>query len=232
MNISIVIPVYNEELNIFDLFKEILDINYKNNSSFEIIFVNDCSIDNSIEILNKIKKEYPTLVQLFSNDKNLGQSASIFRGVQMAKNDTIVTLDGDGQNNPKDIPKLLNKYLSNAQIKLVGGIRFKRKDNFVKIMSSRFANGIREFILNDNCKDTGCSLKVFDKAIFLQLPFFDGMHRFLPALFKGFGNKTLFINVDHRKRKYGKSNYGTLKRLIYGIIDIIRVFRIIKHNNK
>ena len=112
---------------------------------------------------------------------------------------------------------------------MVGGIRNKRIDNFTKIISSKIANSIRKFILNDDCIDTGCGLKVFDKKVFLTLPFFDGIHRFLPALFSGYGYKTYFINVNHRKRKYGISKYGTMKRLFKGIKDLIKVNNILKN---
>ncbi len=232
MNFSIVIPIYNEELNILSLFNEILHLKDLNKYSFEVVFVNDSSRDNSLKILNKIQKENPSIVKILSNQKNLGQSFSILHGIKVSKYETIVTIDGDGQNNPKNLPLLLEKFFLNKNIKLVGGIRVNRKDSFIKIISSRLANNFRSFILQDNCKDTGCSLKVFDKKIFLQFPFFNGIHRFLPALFKGYGYNTLFVNVDHRKRNFGKSNYGTFKRLIYGIIDIIRVLQIIRRYKK
>ena len=114
---------------------------------------------------------------------------------------------------------------------MVCGIRKNRKDNIIKIISSKIANKIRSIILDDGCTDTGCSLKVFDKTIFLSLPFFDGLHRFLPALFKGYGKMNYFVNVHHRPRNSGISKYGTLDRLFKGIIDIIRVNRIIKNYN-
>ena len=127
---------------------------------------------------------------------------------------------------------MLSMYLSNPSVKLLGGIRAKRKDNFIKILSSKIANNIRSFLLNDNCLDTGCALKIFDKHIFLEFPYFNGLHRFLPALFKGFGYKTVFFTVDHRLRKHGKSNYGTFKRLLAGIRDIIKVALIIKKHKR
>ena len=132
--------------------------------------------------------------------------------------------------NPIDIPILLEKYLSHHNTFLVGGIRTKRKDSLIKIISSKIANKIRSLILKDDCIDTGCSLKVFDRDIFLSFPFFDGIHRFLPALFKGYGYKTMYVAVDHRERKFGISKYGTINRLIRGIIDIIKVLNIIKNH--
>ena len=227
---SIIIPIYNERENIFKLIDEVKKFLNNKKYLYEIIIVNDFSNDLSksdLDNLNKINK-----VKLINNSKNLGQSLSIHKGIMRSKYSTIVTLDGDGQNNPKDILKLLEIYNIN-NYKLVGGIRNKRKDNIIKIFSSKIANFIRSLILNDNCKDTGCSLKVFDKEVFLEFPIFDGIHRFLPALFKGYGNKTFFVSVDHRARMYGLSKYGTLDRLIKGVKDIIKVKKIIiKRNNK
>ena len=223
---SIVIPIFNEEDNIEILIDEIF-LNLNDYSEFEIIIVNDGSIDNSSTTISNLK--YQNL-KFIDRNINKGQSYSILEGVKNSKYETIITLDGDGQNNPKDIPILLNKYFSDKQLSLVGGIRVKRKDSFIKILSSRIANRVRSFILKDNCSDTGCSLKVFDKKIFLTFPFFTGMHRFLPALFSGFGYKTFFLEVDHRKRKKGFSKYGTFDRLYKGIIDIRKVINILKEN--
>tara|TARA_B100001029_G_C14910439_1_gene366164 strand:+ start:23 stop:712 length:690 start_codon:yes stop_codon:yes gene_type:complete len=222
-NFSIIIPVYNESDNIINLLIEIK--NQLNDFEYEIIIVDDHSKDNTIQVINEFDDK---IVKLIKHDINLGQSKSIFSGIKKSKYNTIITLDGDGQNNPKDIPKLLEIYYKEKEVYLVGGIRKKRKDSIIKILSSKIANKIRSKILNDDCEDTGCSLKVFDKEIFLKLPFFDGVHRFLPALFKGFGYKTYFVYVDHRSRFSGKSNYGTFDRLFKGIKDLIRVKRIIR----
>ena len=227
---SIVIPIFNEAQNIEPLLEEIhnsLKINkYR---EFELILVNDSSVDNSIKIINRLKAKFRLI--LINNRKNKGQSYSISQGINKSKYKTIVTLDGDGQNNPADIPLLLDKYFSDTEIYLLGGIRQRRKDNFIKIISSILANKIRSYILADGCKDTGCSLKVFDRDTFLKFPFFNGIHRFLPALFKGYGYKTDFINVSHRPRIKGKSKYGTLDRLFSGIVDMIKVKKIINTNN-
>ena len=224
---SIVIPVYNESTNIEKLVPEIFNSLTKY-QKYELILINDGSNDNTMEVIAKIKKNYSLL--LINNETNKGQSFSIWTGIKKSNYNTIVTLDGDGQNNPNDIPKLLDEYFSKKLYSLIGGIRKNRKDNFLKLISSKIANQIRSFILKDNCVDTGCSLKVFDKEIFLTFPFFDGLHRFLPALFKGFGKNTLFINVDHRPRISGISKYGTFDRLYKGILDIIRVKKIIRNN--
>lgn len=223
--ISLVIPIFNEYNNLNNLIEEI-SIHLKN-FSYEIILVNDASTDKSKILLEELKEKYHTII-LINNKKNIGQSLSIVKGVKTAKHSTIVTMDGDCQNNPFDIPRLLKLYDNHDDVYLVGGIRHNRKDTYVKKISSKLANKIRKFLLKDYCDDTGCSLKVFDKATFLKFPVFDGLHRFIPAFFSGYNKKTLFANVDHRHRKYGHSKYGTFKRLFKGIFDLIRVIIILK----
>ena len=221
---SVIIPIYNESSNLEQLILEISKA-LSGYNNYEIIFVNDGSNDNSKSIINNIKIKYP--VKLIDHPTNKGQSFSILSGIKNSSYNTIVTIDGDGQNNPMDIPKLLNKFYDSKNISLLSGIRVNRKDNFIKILSSKIANSIRSFVLQDDCPDTGCSLKVFKKDIFLKFPFFDGIHRFLPALFRGFGYKIYFMSVDHRPRRAGKSNYGIFNRLFKGIYDLIRVKKII-----
>ena len=222
---SIVIPLYNEGENIQPLLSEIF-ANLLSYENFEIVLVNDASTDNTS---NVFKKLINNKVRILHNKTNRGQSFSIHKGIQHSSFDTIITIDGDGQNDPADIPKLINKYFESDKLKLLGGIRSKRKDSLIKVFSSKIANKIRSKILKDGCQDTGCSLKVFDKKIFLTFPYFDGMHRFIPALYKGYGFETNFINVNHRKRKYGTSKYGTMNRLFKGIRDIIKVRNILKN---
>ena len=226
-NFSVVIPLYNESTSVEKLVPEIFQslTKYK---KYELILVNDGSNDDTLEVIEKIKKKYSLVV--VKNERNKGQSYSIWNGIKKSNYNTIVTLDGDGQNNPKDIPRLLDLYFSKGTYSLIGGIRKNRKDNLLKLISSKIANQFRSIILKDDCDDTGCSLKVFDRETFLSFPFFDGLHRFLPALFKGFGKNTLFIDVDHRPRIAGISKYGTIDRLFKGILDIIRVKKIIRNN--
>lgn len=225
---SIVIPVFNEEDNLISLINEIKTslVNFKD---YELIFVNDFSSDNTLKVLKKEQKKLS--FKIHNNTLNLGQSYSTLLGIKNSKYNIIVTLDGDGQNNPKDIPRLIKTYNKNKNVFLVGGIRIKRKDNIIKIISSRIANFVRSKYLKDRCIDTGCSLKVFDKKIFLDFEYFNGIHRFLPALYRGFGYETLFLNVDHRKRNHGKSKYGTFLRLINGVKDMIKVKKMIAKNN-
>jgi len=230
INFSIVIPLFNEGKNIYNLINEIFStLNNNDLFKFEIILVNDGSTDNTIKILGEIKLTFQN-IKVINNKSNLGQSESLRIGISNSSNEVIVTIDGDGQNNPRDIPKLITKFFSEENIKLVGGLRLKRKDSFSKKIASKLANKIRMKILKDECRDTGCSLKVFDKNIFLNFNFFSGIHRFLPALYKGFGYKTVFLEVDHRKRNFGLSKYGNFSRLVRGIIDLIRVYYVI--NNK
>tara|TARA_B100001059_G_C17811297_1_gene572445 strand:+ start:909 stop:1610 length:702 start_codon:yes stop_codon:yes gene_type:complete len=229
-NISLVIPIFNEELNIVNLFDEIISSqSYQNINT--IIYVNDCSTDNSLNVLNSLKKKYDK-IHIINHASNMGQSNCILSASKYSKDDLILTIDGDGQNDPLNINNLIEIYKLDSQVKLVAGIRKFRKDNLVKIFSSKLANYFRMKILKDDCVDTGCSLKLFDKRIFLSFPFFNGIHRFLPALYKGFGHNVIFAEVNHRRRKYGQSKYGTIGRLINGIKDLKKVFLIIRENNK
>jgi len=224
--ISIVIPLYNEESNVEPLHQEIIE-SLEEKIKYEIIYVNDGSIDNTNKVLNNLKNNGN--LKIINHQKNIGQSKSILSGINNSNFDTIVTLDGDGQNVPNDINKLANIFFSSKDIFLVGGIRVDRRDSLIKIISSKIANNVRLFFLNDDCIDTGCGLKVFSKEVFKKIPFFDGMHRFLPALFKGFGYRTVFSEVNHRPRLKGITKYGTTKRLIKGIIDIIRVKKMLRN---
>jgi len=225
LKFSLIIPVYNESENIMTLYNEINlseAYEYLNN----IIFIDDVSKDNSLIILNKISKK-DKKVTVLKHDINKGQSKSIKTGIDFSNDKYVITLDGDGQNDPNDIIKLIKILEKNTKISLVAGIRINRKDQFIKKYTSIVANKIRRIILNDECDDTGCSLKIFDKEIFINFPFFKGVHRFLPALFKGSGYKCYFINVNHRPRMQGNSNYGTFDRLFVGIRDILRVKKIL-----
>ena len=183
--ISIVIPVYNEEENIKDLIDEI-NLSLKEKINYEIVIVNDGSSDKTHDMLIKITD--PKL-KIINSKKNLGQSKSIHAGIVNSSYQNIATIDGDGQNSPRDIILLSDKYFNKPDLKMVAGIRKKRKDNIIKIITSKIANYVRNLVLNDNCKDTGCSLKIFDKNIFLSFPYFNGIHRFLPSLFVGYGSR-------------------------------------------
>jgi dolichol-phosphate mannosyltransferase len=223
-SISVIIPSFNEGSNILNIYNEIILSELKQ-YDYEIIFVDDGSSDNTKKILRDLSEKIR--VKYITHEKNLGQSTAINTGIKNSTYNNIITIDADGQNNPNDIKYLLEVFFT-KNYDLVGGIRKKRMDSIIKIISSRVANNIRSFILKDECPDTGCSLKVFNKAIYLKLPFFDGIHRFLPALFKHFGKGNHFIEISHRHRITGISKYGTINRLIKGVIDIIRVKKILK----
>ena len=224
MDISIVIPVYNEEESIGELINEItqaLASKYKH----EIIVVDDGSVDKTVGVLSKIKQELPTL-RIIKHLQNSGQSTAIRTGVQYAKSAWITTLDGDGQNDPADIPNLYNELINNQDADpwlVVAGYRKKRKDTWLKRISSKYANGIRDKLLRDGTPDTGCGLKVFSRDSFLALPYFDHMHRYIPALFQRQGGKMVSIEVNHRHRTQGMSKYGFHNRLWVGIVDILGV---------
>ena len=223
MDLSIVVPIYNEEANIEELINEIKlslkDIN------FEIIVVDDNSNDKSFEILKKIRKKN-NRVRVIKHSRNYGQSYAVRSGVKFARSEWIATLDGDGQNNPNDIPKLYEMLIeknNNSKNILIAGHRVKRMDSLLKRLSSRYANKLRSKILRDQVPDTGCGLKLFSRDFFLDLPSFNHMHRYIPALFISRGGKVLSIEVSHRPRVKGNSKYGFNNRFWVGISDILGV---------
>lgn len=224
MKLSVVVPVYNEAGNIFPLLQEISDV-LAGRYDFEIIYVNDGSTDSTANELVTARTKFPNL-RVISHRKSCGQSTSIRSGVKAAKGNVIVTLDGDGQNDPTDIPLLIDKLLhppANSRLRMVVGYRKKRRDSGIKRYSSRIANAVRSWLLKDNTPDTGCGLKVFYRETFLDLPYFDHMHRFLPALVRRSGFDITSVEVNHRFRQQGVSKYGTVDRLIAGIIDLLGV---------
>lgn len=225
LQFSIVIPCHNEADNIIPLIDEINF--YLSSYDYEIIVINDFSTDNTFKIISK-KMKMDKKIKLINNKNKIGQSFSIIKGIKSSKYSIIVTLDGDGQNNPVDIFKLIDVYNKNSDCFMVGGIRLKRKDNLIKLISSKAANFIRSKVLKDNCRDTGCALKVFDKSIFLKFPCFDGLHRFLPAFFNAYSSNNIYIEVDHRSRNFGNSKYGISNRLFRGLRDLIKVYIMIK----
>ncbi|MFI3122396.1 MAG: glycosyltransferase family 2 protein [Methylococcales bacterium] len=225
MTISIVVPVHNEAENITPLLNEII-ATLQNFADYEIIYINDGSSDNTLEILKIAQQTIPNL-RVFHHEKSCGQSAAIYTGIKAAKFPVIATLDGDGQNNPVDIPNLYAQLQSqretNLKLAMIAGWRNQRHDSAWRLFSSKFANGIRSRLLDDATPDTGCGLKVFLRDAALQLPFFDHYHRFLPALMLRSGYQVVSIPVTHRARERGVSNYGTLDRLWVGISDIAGV---------
>lgn len=227
--ISVIVPILNEEENIQTLLSEIVEVAQHTPIS-EIIYVDDGSTDKSFEILQSLKKKFPVL-RIVRHGKRSGQSAGLWTGIKAAGNDIIVTLDGDGQNDPADIPRLYEIFKTHEKEfphLMIAGERAKRNDSWVKRISSRFANRIRSKLLKDNTRDTGCSLKLFRRKDYLNLPYFDHMHRFLPALMMRDHVKIFHTPVSHRSRMRGVSKYGTFDRLAVGISDLWGVWWLLK----
>jgi len=222
---SLVIPSKNEADNILPLIREIQAV-LGTLYPYELIVIDDGSTDNSLEILKRIRGSGESRLRIFRHERSFGQTSAIVSGVKAARAAWIVTLDGDGQNDPADIPLLLSHVFDpfrDDRLQLVAGYRKKRNDLFVRRLSSFIANKVRGRMLKDRSPDTGCGLKVFSREAFLSLPYFDHMHRFLPALFQRQGGKMISIAVNHRPRKHGQSNYGVFDRLWIGLVDILGV---------
>ncbi len=223
MDLSVVIPVKNEAGNIAPLVREIraaLD----GFIGYEIIFIDDGSNDATAAEIRQLAAETPRL-RLLRHTQSCGQSAAIRTGVRAARAAWVATMDGDGQNDPADIPKLWRLRPASSEVApvLVNGNREKRQDGWSKRSASRIANLIRGRLLGDNTPDTGCGLKLFPRALFLDLPYFDHMHRFLPALILREGGRVHSVRVNHRPRRSGVSKYGVFDRLWIGIVDLFGV---------
>ena len=220
---SIVVPVRNEAENIAPLIAEIRAA-MAARAPYEIVYVDDGSDDATPDVLGLQAREYPEL-RVVRHAQSAGQSAAIMTGVNTARAATIITLDGDGQNDPADIPKLLAAFEGDADREslLVTGRRVARRDTWLKRVSSRVANAVRGTLLGDGTPDTGCGLKVFPRAAFLAMPEFDHMHRFLPALMQRGGGRVLSVPVNHRPRQLGATKYGLFDRLGVGIVDLFGV---------
>lgn len=224
MELSVVIPVFNECENIGPLLAEI-DRAIHPGVNYEILVVDDGSNDATADSLALLSRDNPRL-RVLRHRTNRGQSAALVTGVAAAQAPWVVTLDGDGQNDPKDIERLLAACKQDGCLRmdrLITGLRRQRNDSFIRRLSSRIANAIRARLLRDDCPDTGCGLKLFPRDAFLALPRFDHMHRFLPALFRSNGCRVISVDVSHRPRLHGVSKYGVLNRLWVGIVDIMGV---------
>ena len=217
IELSVVVPVYNEEENVKSLFEEIKNVCNNNNYIYEIIFVDDGSTDLTREVLKSL---YP-IVAVFLR-KNFGQTAAMDAGIKLAKYNYIVTMDGDGQNDPTDIPKLI-EYLENNNLDLVSGWRKNRKDTILKKFTSRGANLLRGLIVKDGIHDSGCSLKIYKKECFKYINLYGEMHRFIPALLEIKGYNVGEVIVNHRSRTAGKTKYNW-KRTFKGFVDMISIW--------
>jgi glycosyltransferase involved in cell wall biosynthesis len=219
--VSVVVPVHDEEGAAAPLAEEIAAA--LAGSDHEIVFVDDASRDKTREQLTALKARLPQL-RVLAHRRNAGQSRAVRTGVLAARGDIVVTLDGDGQNDPADAPKLIERLRAGGpQLALVGGQRLKRQDTKAKRWASRTANGIRKRLLKDKADDTGCGLKVFRREAFLRLPYFDHMHRYLPALMIREGYDVDFLDVSHRARTTGRSKYTNLGRLWASLSDLLGV---------
>jgi len=225
--VSVVVPVRNEENNIGPLIDEISTALGKQ-WSYEIIYVNDGSSDATGERLLERMKTQSNLRQI-RHEKSAGQSAAVRTGVRAARGGIVVTLDGDGQNNPAFLPALILAIeQGEGRVGLAAGQRVGRQDTAFKKWQSRVANAVRNAILKDGTRDTGCGLKGFRREVFLALPYFDGLHRFLPALVRREGFEIVYVDVIDRPRRSGVSNYGFFDRLWVGLMDLAGVWWLIR----
>ncbi len=223
-HLSVVVPVFNERDNVTPLVNEIVAALRGNallkGGDFEIVYVDDHSRDDTLAVLQGLKATVPEL-RVLHHVSQSGQSTAVRTGVRAARGAWIATLDGDGQNDPADIPKLLAKRdESPADVKLFAGWRVNRQDTGSKRWASKFANAIRSRMLRDATPDTGCGIKLFEREAFLDLPYFDHMHRYLPALMQRAGWKTVSVPVNHRHRASGVSKYNNLNRALVGLRDL------------
>jgi dolichol-phosphate mannosyltransferase len=225
--VSIVVPVRNEAGNIAPLIAEI-EAALDGRWAYEIIYVNDGSTDATAERLGEQMKLRPNL-RVLRHEKSSGQSAAVRSGVRAARGAIVATLDGDGQNNPAFLRDLIAALeQGGGRFGLAAGQRVGRKDTGFKKFQSRFANRIRNAVLHDGTRDTGCGLKAFRRDVFLMMPYFDGLHRFLPALVRREGYDIAYVDVIDRPRHSGVSNYGFFDRLWIGIMDLAGVWWLIR----
>ncbi|MEJ5059095.1 MULTISPECIES: glycosyltransferase family 2 protein [unclassified Pseudomonas] len=227
--VSVLIPAKNEANNLKRLLAEIRAA--LANETYEIIVVDDGSTDATLGELRQIRLDGLSALRILHHQTSLGQSTSLYHAAREARGQWLVTLDGDGQNDPADIPGMLALVRSEqgrGDVQLVAGHRVNRRDTASKRWASRFANGLRRRLLKDATPDTGCGLKLIERAAFLRLPYFDHMHRFIPALIQRHNGRMIVHPVNHRPRTAGVSKYGNLDRALVGILDLIGVWWLIK----
>ena len=223
MRVSVVIPAYNEEGNIGRLVEETFEV-VPDELLAAVIVIDDCSDDRTPEEVKALTKKYPRLRYLRHGEQS-GQSAAMRTGILAAPSPIIATMDGDGQNDPRDIEKLIGRLAppGSAGPALVGGVRARRKATGSRRYASSFANWLRDSLLKDNCPDTGCGIKAYWREAFLKLPFFTSMHRYLPALFISYGHEVAYVNVNDRPRIAGKSKYTNFGRALIGVYDLFGI---------
>lgn len=223
--LAVVMTTLNEEQNIVPVCLELLQA-LKNISSFEIIIIDDGSTDSTLEQLFYVRKTFLPQLRILTHAHCLGKSAGLKSAISAARAPWIATMDGDGQDNPYTIQAMLDialSYNDDNAIPLVVGVRRKRQDYLSRRLATHFANTLRQCLLRDGCPDTGAPLKLFPRHIFMSLPQFEGMHRFLPALMKHYGAQLVCIETQHRKRLSGRSKYTNINRALVGIRDILGV---------
>lgn len=227
--VSVLIPAKNETNNLKPLIEEVCAA--LADEAYEIIVVDDGSTDATLHELQQIKNNGLSTLRILCHERSLGQSTSLYHAALAARGQWLATLDGDGQNDPADIPGMLQLVRGGhgpVDVQLVAGHRVNRRDTASKRWASRFANGLRRRMLNDATPDTGCGLKLIERAAFLRLPYFDHMHRFLPALIQRHNGRMIVHPVNHRPRTAGVSKYGNLDRALVGILDLVGVWWLIK----
>ena len=229
--LSVVVPVFNERDNVVPLIEEIVAA-LEGRIAYEIVYVDDASRDDTLAVLREARGRFPQL-RVVRHLSQSGQSTAVRTGVRAARGAWVATLDGDGQNDPADIPKLLDaRAAADARVRLFAGWRVSRRDDLLKRISSKVANGVRGRLLRDATPDTGCGLKLFERALFLELPYFSHMHRFLPALVQRAGYGVQSVPVGHRPRTRGVSKYGMWNRLWVGIADLRGVAWLIRRSRR
>jgi dolichol-phosphate mannosyltransferase len=230
---AVVVPCFNEAPNLKVLVPEIYAALRDEAQPFQVVIVDDASDDDTAEVLARLQTCHPNLLTPRHGLRG-GQSRGIWTGLQASAGDWIVTLDGDGQNDPADIPRLLAAARGDdsGRIGLVQGIRTRRKDTLSKRWASKFANWLRGSLLKDDCPDTGCGLKVVRREVYEALPYFDSRHRFMPALVKAWGWEVRNLPVNHRPRREGASKYTNWRRGLVGIVDLAGVIWLIKRTRR
>lgn len=217
--ISFVVPIYNEEENIPKLVEEIEAVAPDLSDDYEILLIDDCSSDNSLQILRDLSRTIAPLRYL-SFARNCGQSAALYAGFQAARGDVIITMDADLQNDPADLRQMIEHY---GEYDMINGWRFNRQDTWSKKLASRFGNAVRNWLTNETIHDTGCSLKIMNATMLKRIRIYKGLHRFLPTLMRLEGAKVIEVKVNHRERLFGESKYTNLRRGIEGLYDLIAV---------
>jgi glycosyltransferase involved in cell wall biosynthesis len=218
-DVSLVVPVYNEERSLPDLVREIVQAMARVESSWEAVFVDDGSTDGSRQVLRELAMGDGRL-RVAAMPRNSGQSAALAAGFRLARGQAVVTLDADLQNDPADIPRLLSAL---DGVAMVSGVRRNRRDDWLRRVSSRIANRVRRWVLDDGVTDVGCSLKAYRAEYLRRIPAFNGFHRFLPALIRMAGGSVREVDVNHRPREHGISKYGLHNRLWRGVADLLGV---------